>query len=125
MPVVCHYFVAAMACWLFGPAQAADGPEAPLRLVNLSPLDAPNMVAMRKTLDVAFARAGMRYTYAICLPSVRWRHSSPASLTAIPIVGRSFSCSFPMLSASSPICARPGISPSALRPRSDLRPGKI
>ncbi|QIY79324.1 substrate-binding periplasmic protein [Chromobacterium violaceum] len=62
MPVVCHYFVAAMACWLFGPAQAADGPEAPLRLVNLSPLDAPNMVAMRKTLDVAFARAGMRYT---------------------------------------------------------------
>ncbi|AUH53101.1 hypothetical protein CXB49_21050 [Chromobacterium sp. ATCC 53434] len=33
-----------------------------LRLVNLSPLDAPNMLAMRHTLDAVFAEAGLGYT---------------------------------------------------------------
>jgi hypothetical protein len=33
-----------------------------LRLVNLSPLDTPNMLAMRRTLDAAFAHAGLGYT---------------------------------------------------------------
>ncbi len=42
---------------------AAVGKAAPpVRLVNLSALDAPNMVAMRHTLDVVFARAGLSYT---------------------------------------------------------------
>ncbi|UTH75915.1 ABC transporter substrate-binding protein [Chromobacterium sp. IIBBL 290-4] len=52
----------ALAGGVLSLASAACLSAEPLRLVNLSPLDAPNMVAMRRTLDAVFDKAGLSYT---------------------------------------------------------------
>ncbi|OHX12211.1 substrate-binding periplasmic protein [Chromobacterium sphagni] len=58
-----HFRRLLRAGWLPLLLAPADGMAAEtLRLVNLSPLDTPNMLAMRRTLDAAFAHAGLAYT---------------------------------------------------------------
>ncbi|WP_434631785.1 substrate-binding periplasmic protein [Chromobacterium sp. CV08] len=52
----------ALAGGLLCLALADAAPVQTLRLVNLSPLDTPNMLAMRRTLDAVFAEAGLGYT---------------------------------------------------------------